>query len=66
MVVLRRRVFVCVCFFAASFSFSGLSQVGWLLPMKRRTNLARDVVDTFVTHAGLVHDVTDTDLLDAK
>ena len=26
-----------------------------------RKMLARDVFDTFVTHAGLVHDVSDTD-----
>ena len=31
------------------------------LPTKSRKRLARDVFDTFTTHAGLVHDVTNTD-----
>ena len=33
------------------------------LPMKSRQRLARDVFDTFATHAGLVCDVTNTDCL---
>ena len=32
-----------------------------LLPLKSRKRLARDVLDSFATHAGLVYDVTDTD-----
>ena len=31
------------------------------LPTKSSEMLARDVFDIFVTHSGLVHDVTDTD-----
>ena len=30
------------------------------LPMKNRKGLARDVFDTFATHAGRIYDVTDS------
>ena len=31
------------------------------LPMKSTKSVARDVFDTFATHTGHIHDVTDTD-----
>ena len=35
----------------------------YTVPLKRRKIIARDVSDTFATHANLVHDVFETDCL---
>ena len=57
----RKPFCLFVCIELNILNLSGHSHAGSFLQLKNRNRSARDVCDTFATHAGLVDDVTDTD-----